>query len=125
MKIAKATYERHQTFQTLLEELGVDGKTAAADASLMEHAVSPESYEAEVLCDMKRPLGTFLINFERDTDRDWNLYGLSPLRQALHSLSLIHILRPRRRFIIQYVNLRPFRVHRHGEKAPVAGAVTG
>ena len=26
-----------------------------------------------------------MINFERDTDRDWNLYGLSPLRQALHS----------------------------------------
>ena len=43
------------------------------------------SQNAEVLCDMTRPLGTFLINFERDTDRDWNLYGLSPLRQALHS----------------------------------------
>ena len=40
------------------------------------------SQNAEVLCDMTRPLGTFLINFERDTDRDWNLYGLSPLRQA-------------------------------------------
>ena len=46
MKIAKATYERHQTFRTLLEDLGVDGKTAAADACRMEHAVSPESYEA-------------------------------------------------------------------------------
>ena len=34
------------------------------------------SQNAEVLCDMTRPLGTFLINFERDTDRDWNLYGL-------------------------------------------------
>ncbi len=33
------------------------------------------SKNAEVLCDMTRPLGTFLINFERDTDRDWNLYG--------------------------------------------------
>ena len=43
------------------------------------------SQNAEVLCDMTRPLGTFLINFECDTDRDWNLYGLSPLRQALHS----------------------------------------
>ena len=31
------------------------------------------SQNAEVLCDMTRPLGTFLINFERDTDRDWNL----------------------------------------------------
>lgn len=46
MKIAKATYERHQTFRLLLENLGVDGKTAAADACLMEHAVSPESYQA-------------------------------------------------------------------------------
>ena len=46
LKIAKATYERHQTFRTLLEDLGVDRKTAAADACLMEHAVSPESYEA-------------------------------------------------------------------------------
>ena len=45
-KVAQATYERHQTFQSLLENLGVDGKTAAADACLMEHAVSPESYEA-------------------------------------------------------------------------------
>ena len=46
LKIAKATYERHQTFRTLLENLGVDGKTAATDACLMEHAVSMESYEA-------------------------------------------------------------------------------
>ena len=46
MKIAKATYERHQTFRTLLENLGVDGKTAEADACQMEHAVSMESYEA-------------------------------------------------------------------------------
>ena len=46
LKIAKATYERHQTFRTLLENLGVDGKTAATDACLMEHAVSPQSYEA-------------------------------------------------------------------------------
>jgi hypothetical protein len=46
LEIARATYERHQTFQSLLEDLGVDGKTAAADACLMEHAVSPESYKA-------------------------------------------------------------------------------
>ena len=45
-KVAQATYGRHQTFQTLLENLGVDGKTAAADACRMEHAVSPESYQA-------------------------------------------------------------------------------
>ena len=46
LEIARATYERHQTFQTLLEDLGVDGKTAAADACRMEHAVSPESFKA-------------------------------------------------------------------------------
>ena len=46
LEIARATYERHQTFQSLLENLGVDGKTAAADACRMEHAVSPKSYEA-------------------------------------------------------------------------------
>ena len=36
LEIARATYKRHQTFQSLLENLGVDGKTAAADACLME-----------------------------------------------------------------------------------------
>ena len=35
-----------QRVLALLEDLGVDGKTAAADACLMEHAVSPESYKA-------------------------------------------------------------------------------
>ena len=45
-KVAEATYERHQTFQFLLEYLGVDGKTAAADACKIEHVVSPESYRA-------------------------------------------------------------------------------
>ena len=38
-------FQKIEAVVTLLEELGVDGKTAAADASLMEHAVSPESYE--------------------------------------------------------------------------------
>ena len=45
-KIAEATLERYQTFKILLESLGVDGKTAAEDACLMEHAVSPKSYRA-------------------------------------------------------------------------------
>ena len=44
--VARETYERHQTFQSLLEDLSVDGKTAAEDACQMEHAVSPKSYEA-------------------------------------------------------------------------------
>ena len=45
-QIAEETYERHNTFQQLLIKLGVDEKTAAADACEMEHAVSPESYAA-------------------------------------------------------------------------------
>lgn len=45
-RIAEVTYERHSTFCRLLTGLGVDKKTAAADACEMEHAVSPESYEA-------------------------------------------------------------------------------
>ncbi len=45
-QIAEETYERHNTFRQLLTGLGVDEKTAAADACQMEHAVSRESYEA-------------------------------------------------------------------------------
>ncbi len=45
-QIAENTYERHNTFRQLLTELGVDEKTAVADACEMEHAVSPASYEA-------------------------------------------------------------------------------
>lgn len=45
-QIAEDTYARHITFRRLLTGLGVDEKTAAADACEMEHAVSPASYEA-------------------------------------------------------------------------------
>lgn len=45
-RIAEEIYERHATFMQLLIGLGVDEKTAAADACQMEHAVSRESYEA-------------------------------------------------------------------------------
>ena len=45
-RVAEETYERHDTFRRLLMSLGVDEKTAAADACEMEHAVSRESYEA-------------------------------------------------------------------------------
>lgn len=46
LRIAEETYERHNTFRQLLTGLGVDEKTAAADACQMEHAVSRGSYEA-------------------------------------------------------------------------------
>ena len=45
-RVAEDTYDRHDTFRRLLMSLGVDEKTAAADACEMEHAVSQESYEA-------------------------------------------------------------------------------
>lgn len=41
--------------------------------------------DADVLCDITRPLGTFLAEFEHDTDGEWNRFGLAPLREALHS----------------------------------------
>lgn len=46
MRIARETYERHDTFCRLLTELGVDEKTAVSDACEMEHAVSAKSYQA-------------------------------------------------------------------------------
>ena len=45
-RVAEDTYERHDTFRRLLIGLGVDDKSAAADACEMEHAVSQTSYEA-------------------------------------------------------------------------------
>lgn len=44
--IAQATCERYHTFRRLLINLGVNKQTAAEDACKLEHAVSPESYEA-------------------------------------------------------------------------------
>lgn len=41
--------------------------------------------DADLLCDAIRPLGTFLSEFEHDPDGEWNRWGLSPLREALHS----------------------------------------
>ena len=43
MKIAKATYERHELLKDFLIYLGVDAKTAEDDACRMEHAVSDET----------------------------------------------------------------------------------
>ena len=45
-KIAKSVYERNCVFCEMLENLGVDKTTAASDACKMEHAVSPESFNA-------------------------------------------------------------------------------
>lgn len=45
-KVAENTLKKNQMLKELLMELGVNEKTAAADACEMEHAVSTESYEA-------------------------------------------------------------------------------
>lgn len=45
-EIAESTLKKNQMFKELLRDLGVDEKTAEADACEMEHAVSTESFEA-------------------------------------------------------------------------------
>ena len=44
--IARDIYERNRVFRGLLVTLGVDDKIAQMDACRLEHAVSPESFEA-------------------------------------------------------------------------------
>ena len=44
--IAERIYERHQILTQVLMQLGVDEKTAAADACKMEHDVSDRSFAA-------------------------------------------------------------------------------
>ena len=44
--IAEKIYTRHTILTALLVRLGVDEKTAAADACRMEHAISDTSFEA-------------------------------------------------------------------------------
>lgn len=41
--------------------------------------------DSEVICDVIRQLGTFLIEFEQDPDGEWNRLDLAPLREALHT----------------------------------------
>lgn len=37
--------------------------------------------DTDVLCDVTRPLGTFLAEFEHDPDGEWSRLGLAPLRK--------------------------------------------
>ena len=45
LMIARQTQQRHQTIQRLLEYLGVPSEVAESDACMMEHGLSPQSYE--------------------------------------------------------------------------------
>lgn len=44
-KIAETIYERHQVLSRFLISLGVDEKTAVADACRIEHVISPKSFD--------------------------------------------------------------------------------
>lgn len=44
-KIAETIYERHRVLSKLLISLGVDEKTAVADACRIEHVISAESFD--------------------------------------------------------------------------------
>jgi len=45
-KIAEKIYERHQLLTDFLVALGVDQKTASADACKMEHVISDKTFKA-------------------------------------------------------------------------------
>ncbi len=45
-KIAEEIYERHQWFSQWLISLGVDEQIAVRDACMIEHDISPQSFEA-------------------------------------------------------------------------------
>lgn len=45
-EVAEKIYERHTLLSAFLMRLGVDEKTAAADACKIEHDISDESFEA-------------------------------------------------------------------------------
>lgn len=43
------------------------------------------SKHTDLLCDVTRPLGTFLTKFEYDSQGTWNQFGIAPLQKALNS----------------------------------------
>ena len=43
--LAAGVYERHEILTLWLSTLGIDGKTAAADACRIEHVISPETFD--------------------------------------------------------------------------------
>ena len=46
LAIAEKIYERHTLLARMLEHIGVDAETAAADACRLEHAISDTSFQA-------------------------------------------------------------------------------
>ncbi len=46
LEIAERIYERHELITKLFERIGVSPETARADASKIEHDISPETFDA-------------------------------------------------------------------------------
>ena len=46
LEIAQRVYERHTFLTDFLTDIGVDPKTAEEDACLIEHDISPQTFEA-------------------------------------------------------------------------------
>jgi Mn-dependent DtxR family transcriptional regulator len=64
LAVARATLDRNRTIRELLEGLGVDEKTAEADACEMEHAISHKSMDALKKLAGRHCLMTCAINAE-------------------------------------------------------------
>ena len=64
LAVARATLERNRTIRDLLTGLGVDEKTAEADACEMEHAISLKSMDALKKLAGRHCLKTCAVNAE-------------------------------------------------------------
>ena len=64
LAVARATLERNRTIRKLLVGLGVDEKTAEADACEMEHAISLQSMNALKKLAGRHCLKTYAVNAE-------------------------------------------------------------
>ena len=83
-------FQRHEPcFDRVLFVLALDRKKmkeriiAGTEAAVRSRLRGNQ--DAEVICDVTRPLGTFLTEFEQDLNGEWNMLGLTPLREALHT----------------------------------------
>ena len=83
------SFVRHQpcgdriVFAVILDRKKMKERIMAGEASQIFLGLNG-NMDAELFCDVARPLGTFLIDFENDMQGDWNRFGIMPLYDALH-----------------------------------------
>ena len=83
------SFVRHQpcgdriVFALILDRKKMKERIMAGEASQIFLGLN-ENMDAELFCDVARPLGTFLIDFENDMQGNWNRFGIMPLYDALH-----------------------------------------